>query len=161
MPKLIVTMDFEIKTGPIESMPEHAKEVISNSYRDEILGKIPTDEYGFVLLTINSENVAFSYDFFLSNGKKNSKIEILSRGDETGLIGKIYGEYSTNLRAGVAQRLKPFGNDLDIRLAGLVSKKLWGGIGFQSMLEGYEDVTDVKYPDCYLFLPKVSDFKIK
>ena len=161
MPKLNVSIDLEFKTGPVWSMPDAAKEIISNDHRDEILAQVPPEEYGFILRPINDGDVALDFEFFATDGKRNSEIQVSSRGDETGLIGRIRGDFAVSLRAGVAQRVKPLGDELDLRLIGLASKKLRSGVGFESMVDGYDDMTSWDYPGSFLFLPKISKFSLK
>ena len=119
--------------------------------------KVPTDELTFDVVSTN-EDAEASFPFSLANGKKGAIFDVKLVDDGKFLEAKIAGDFSVDLRSGVAGMLKGVGDQLDLRIRGV----MWRGgayKGFMASVAGgdFEQESD-KWAETF---PKIASFSVK
>ena len=103
MAKLNVNIDVQFKTNALLITDKESFEEVS---LDAPKGKafflkVPTDELTFELVSTN-EDAEASFPFSLKSGKKGAIFDVQLVDDGKCLEAKIVGEFSVDLRSGVA-----------------------------------------------------------
>ena len=159
MAKLNVKVDVKFKTNALLiTDKETFKEVSLDAAEGKtFFEKVPTDELTFEVVSTNEDTEA-SFPFALANGKKGAVFEVQLVDDGKCLEAKIAGDFSVDLRSGVAGMLKGVGDQLDLRIRGVMWKR--GAYkGFMASVAGgdFEQESD-NWAETF---PKVVSFSVK
>lgn len=159
MAKLIINVDINFQTNPLLVHDEESFEDVSlDGRRGQVFfEKIRSNELTFEVISTN-EGAELSFPFALNHGKKGAifNVEMICEGES--LDTKISGEFSIDLRSGVGPVLKKFGENLDLRIRGVMWK---GGPynGFMAYIKG-SDFGQESHNWVHTF-PKVEIFVVK
>lgn len=172
MTKLVVTLDHAFETGPLyarndksgaieqigrEQAIESGTLAIHNGELELYVSTFERDQMGFLSRQIN-------FVFLSKSKKKKSQFDVEWSGIGRGFIAKLVGDFDVAIRGGVADRLMPLGDQLDLRIEGLSHK---GGVwnGFHSFIKGYneEEVEErtSQFNTAVSLFPSIKNFKFK
>jgi hypothetical protein len=159
MAKLIINLDLIFQTNPLLVHDKESFEDISLDGRrgKAFFEKIPSNELTFEVISTN-EDAELSFPFALNNGKKGAIFNVEMIRDGESLETKISGDFLIDLRSGVGPLLKKFGENLDLRIRGVMWK---GGSynGFMAYIKGsYFGQESQNWIDTF---PKVEIFMVK
>ena len=159
MAKLNVNVDVQFMTNALLVTDKESFEEVSldAAKGKAFFSKVPTDELAFEVVSTN-EDAEASFPFSLANGKKGAIFDIKLVDDGKCLEAKIVGDFSVDLRSGVAGMLKGVGDHLDLRIRGVMWK---GGAykGFMASVAGgdFKQESD-KWAETF---PKITSFSVK
>lgn len=159
MAKLNISVDLNVKTNRMQITDEDSldKIFLSGKKASAFFSKVPTEELAFEVVSTNKGAEA-SFPVFLKNGKKDAifDVHLIDGGDA--LEARISGNFSFDLRSGVAPMLKELTDKLDLRVRGVMWK---GGSynGFMASVAGGDFAQDTA--EWATTFPRVTSFNIK
>lgn len=159
MAKLTLDIALEFCTKPLEVTDKKTFQAVFLDMKKggEYFRKCPPEELAFEVVSTNQDFEA-SFPFDKNAGGKGAVFEVALREDAPGLKVVIRGQFSTSIRAGLDKQLKLLGNELDLRVRGVMWK---GGSynGFMAWVEGSDH--EQNKPNWRDGFPKINLFVIK
>lgn len=159
MAKLTITVDLEFQTNKLRITDKESFEEVelSGAKAAKFFQNIQSDELEFEVVSTNPDGEA-SFPFKLDSGKSGAVFNSVLEKNGNSLEVVIKGQFGVDLKPGVAKALKAFGQDLDLRIRGVMWK---GGAyrGFMASVAGSD--FDQESENWASTFPSVESFLIK
>lgn len=158
MAKLNVKVAMIINTGPliVYNDTNSRKEIIIGNRLQAMLAGADPGKLGFEVAAADDESF-ITFVFNRPSGRKGSVIEVAAKSDNSGLIGRIEGQFEIKIRPGAAPSLKKYGRDLDLRVTSITfNDGFWNG--FNAYPTGVDGLS--RLDNYFQTLVKVSDFSV-
>lgn len=158
MAKLTVKVSMIINTGPliVYNDKNSRKEVVAGNRLQAMLAGADPGKVGFEVAAADGESF-ITFIFNRPSGRKGSVIELVANSNNSGLIGRIEGQFEIKIRPGAAPSLKKHGCDLDLRVTSItLNDGFWNG--FNAYPTGVDGLS--RLDNFFHALAKVSDFSV-
>ncbi len=159
MAKLLLSIDCKFTTEALKITDKESFQEVSldREKGKALFGKVDKDELAVEVVSSN-EDAQAAFPIFIKNGKKGAIFTAEPIDGGVGLAVVVSGDFSIDLRSGVATMLKSVGEDLDLRIRGVMWK---GGAysGFMASVAGGDfEQESSNWAESF---PKPTSFSIK